>query len=51
MKRNLVKFELVGGWQYLNVGAYWEVWPEPYRLDIWIGIPFLALHIIVTKEP
>ena len=30
----------------LWIGLYWETWPEPFRRDIWVGIPFLALHII-----
>lgn len=44
MKRNLIKYEWEYGWQYLNFGAYWEVWPEPYRFDLWIAIPLLALQ-------
>ncbi len=30
---------------YLSIGVYWETWPDPYRTDIWITVPFIALHI------
>lgn len=36
--------------RHLWFGVYWESWPEPYRLDIWIAVPLIALHVIKEKK-
>ncbi len=41
-----MKFNLELSIRNCWIGLYWETWPEPYRQDIWIGGPFLILHII-----
>jgi hypothetical protein len=43
-----VEFEI--SYRHLWFGLYWETWPEPFRRDVWIAIPFLALHITKVKK-
>jgi hypothetical protein len=45
-----MKLELQFGWNHLWAGIYWETWPEPFRRDIWIAVPFVCLHIIMEKK-
>ena len=45
----LVCLQLEFKLNHLWVGVYWERWPDPYRVDLWIAIPFVALRIAWAK--
>lgn len=35
-----MNYEFILSIRNMWIGAYWEVWPEPHRVDVWVGVPF-----------
>ncbi len=29
------------------IGLYWEVWPDPWRLDAWVNLVVVCVRIVV----
>lgn len=42
-----VEFEL--SLKHLWVGVYWEKWPDPYRVDLWVSFFLFAVHFHWTR--